>query len=207
MKMNRFNEFQIALSDPDEAENAPEKEKKKEKTTALSLFLDVLDSAKTAIIVVVFLFTFVFRAVGVDGGSMIPTLNDRDWLAISASTMFSGVNRGDIVVVTQPWERNVPIIKRVIAKGGDTVDINFFSGKVSVNGVELAEDYTNTPTNLKYDVDFPVVVPEGCVFVMGDNRNDSLDSRSSQIGFVREDYILGRVLFRMYPVSEWKVNK
>ncbi len=170
---------------------------------ALGLFYDMVDSLKGAIIVVFIVFAFVFRILGVDGDSMFPTLKDGDWVAISGIT--TSVDRGDIVVVTQPWERNVPIIKRVIAVGGDTVYIDFDSSKVYVNGTEIYEPYINEPTRRRGDVEFPLTVEEGKVFVMGDNRNISLDSRSSKIGLIDENYILGKALVRLYPASEWKI--
>ncbi len=164
---------------------------------------DILDSAKGAVIAVFLIFTFVIRPVGVNGDSMNPTLHNGDWVAVSsAKEKFS---RGDIVVVNQPWERNVPIIKRVIAVGGDVVNIDFKTGKVFVNGIEQNEPYIAEKTKLKYDVIFPVAVDDGKVFVMGDNRNDSLDSRSGKIGMIDERYILGKALFRAYPFFSFNI--
>lgn len=87
----------------------------------------------------------------------------------------------------------------MIGVGGDTVDIDFDNHTVSVNGEVLDEPYINEPTTLSYDIEFPLVVPEGYVFVMGDNRNDSLDSRSSKIGLIDERYILGKALVKAFP--------
>ena len=194
--MRRIEEFWIEFNPPIEAEEV--------KTPALlGLAYDMVDSLKGAIIVVFVVFAFVFRVLGVDGGSMLPTLKDGDWVAVSGIT--ASVERGDIVVVTQPWERNVPIIKRVIAVGGDTVYIDFDSNKVYVNGTEIYEPYINEPTRVSGDVEFPLTVEEGKIFVMGDNRNVSLDSRSSKIGLIDENYILGKALVRLYPFSEWKI--
>ena len=157
---------------------------------------DLIDSLKTSIIAVFLIFALVFRAVGVSGTSMVPTLNDKDWLAVTAVT--PDFRRGDIVVVTQPWERGIPIIKRVIGLSGDTVDIDFENGFVYVNGEKLNEPYIAEPTHESYDVEFPVTVPDGYLFVMGDNRNVSLDSRSSKVGFADKRYILGRAFFRLF---------
>lgn len=162
-----------------------------------SLMYDAIESVKGAVIVVFLIFTFVFRAVGVDGDSMYPTLKDGDWVAVSGVT--TEIDRGDIIVSTQPWERNVPIVKRVIAVGGDMVDIDFNANAVFVNGVKLNEPYIAELTRVSYDVEFPVIVEEGKLFVMGDNRNVSLDSRSSKIGLIDERYVLGKVIFRVYP--------
>ena len=167
------------------------------------VFYDACDSLKGAIIAVFLIFALAFRVVGVDGDSMKNTLHDGDWVAVSGiATEFE---RGDIVVVTQPWERNVPIIKRVIGVEGDTVDIDFSSGKVYINGEEIYEPYIAEQTHLQYDVEFPVTVGKNEVFVMGDNRNDSLDSRSSKIGMIDVNYILGKAVFRLYPFDEREI--
>ena len=193
--MRRIEEFWIEFNPPAEPE---------EKASWMTaLFFDVVDSVKGAVIVVFLIFALFFKAVGVDGDSMFPTLRDGDWVAVSGVT--TKVERGDIVVVTQPWERNVPIIKRVIAIGGDVVDIDFETNEVFVNGFLLEESYIAEPTAVSYDVEFPVTVDEGKIFVMGDNRNVSLDSRSSKIGMIDERYILGKTLGRIYPISEWKI--
>lgn len=157
---------------------------------------ETVDSLKGAIIAVFIVFCLVFRAVGVSGTSMVPTLNDGDWLAITGIT--ADLRHGDIVVVTQPWNRNIPIIKRVIGLPGDTIFIDFENGIVYRNGEMLSEPYIAEPTHKYYDVEFPLTVPEGKIFAMGDNRNDSLDSRSSQIGLIDERYVLGRAFFRFF---------
>lgn len=194
--MRRIEEFWIEFNPPAMQEDV-------KASGAISLFYDMVDSLKGAIIVVFVIFAFFFRVIGVDGDSMFPTLKDGDWLAISGVT--TEIKHGDIVVVTQPWERNVPIIKRVIATGGDTVDIDFESSKVYVNGIEIYEPYIYEPTRTSYDVEFPLTVDDGKVFVMGDNRNISLDSRSSKIGLVDEGYILGKALIRLFPTGMWEI--
>lgn len=169
-----------------------------------SLLYDAFDSVKSAIIVTCLIFILAFRVVGVTGTSMVPTLGDGDWLAITGIT--TKVERGDIVVITQPWERDIPIIKRVIAKSGDTLDINFDTGEVTVNGEVLDEPYINETTHLQYNARLPMTIPEGYLFVMGDNRNNSLDSRSAKVGLVDERYVLGKAFFRFYPETEF-LNK
>lgn len=178
-----------------------EPEEPKKSASGVSFVFDVVDSLKGAVIAAFLVFCFVFRVIGVEGVSMRPTLQDGDWVAVSGLSM--NIERGDIVIITQPWERNVPIVKRVIAKGGDTVDINFWLGEVYVNGVKLDEPYIEELTTHGYDVQFPLTVPEGKIFVLGDNRGESLDSRSSKIGCIDERYVLGKVMFRFYPESEW----
>ena len=178
---------------------------KKSSTKGWRFIYDWLDSLVLAFIVILLVFTFAFRIVGVNGPSMQPTLHNGDWLALRSVN--TSVQRGDIVVVTQPNTLNEPLIKRVIAVAGDTLDINFAEGTVSVNGEVLTEPYIQEPTYRMFDVAFPITVPEGKIFVMGDNRNDSLDSRSSTVGFIDKHYVLGVAQFRFYPFGEWKLDK
>lgn len=158
-----------------------------------------VESAVLAVVFVVLLFTFVARTSVVSGQSMIQTLDSGDMLVISR--LGYSAQPGDIVVATKPYYANEPIIKRVIATGGQSVNIDFVEGVVYVNGEALDEGYTHTPTNRKYDMDFPLTVPEGYLFLMGDNRNGSLDSRSTEIGLVDERYILGKAYWRVLPFS------
>lgn len=164
-----------------------------------------LDSVVYALVAILVVFTVLFRVVGVNGDSMKPTLNHGDWLVVKAIN--TGYKAGDIVVVTQPNPLNEPLIKRVVAVAGDTVDIDIVEGTVSINGKIINEPYILEPTQRRFDVAFPVTVPEGCVFVMGDNRNNSLDSRYSAIGFIDTRYLLGTAEFRFYPLGEWKLDK
>ncbi|MFV0497756.1 MAG: signal peptidase I [Candidatus Fimivivens sp.] len=157
-----------------------------------------VESAVFAVVCVVLLFTFIARTSVVSGESMIETLHDGDMLIISRLGL--SAEPGDIVVATKPYYANEPIVKRVIATGGQRVDIDFTEGIVYVNGEALDERYTNTPTNRQYDMDFPLTVPEGYLFLMGDNRNGSLDSRSTDIGLVDERYVLGKAYFRVFPL-------
>jgi len=163
----------------------------------------------TAIIAVVIIFTFIFKVVTIEGGSMKETIHHGEKVIIS--NMFYTPKNGDIVVISRNIDNSVdeessaPIIKRIIATEGQTVDIDFEQGIVFVDGVALDEPYTRTPTNLKYDIEFPVLVDDGCVFVLGDNRNDSRDSRSSLIGnngMIDTRYILGKAIFRILPFDK-----
>lgn len=176
----------------------------KEKSKAWAFIYDWLDSLIFAILLILFAFTFLFRVVGVSGRSMNPTLKDGDWLTVSAIT--KTVEKGDIVVITQPNSLNEPIIKRVIAKGGDEVMIDFIEHTVTVNGLILNERYIAEPTALMGDFVYPITVPDGCLFVMGDNRNDSLDSRFKTIGFIDERYVLGVAQVRLLPLGDWKIE-
>ncbi len=170
-----------------------------------------METIVISILIVVFIFTFVFRVVGIDGDSMLDTLVDGERVVISK--MFYTPKQGDIVVISRNYRNNIadtsdessPIIKRVIAVEGQKVDIDFDKGIVYVDDVPLTETYTRTMTNQPGDIEFPVIVPEDCVFVLGDNRNESLDSRYSLIGdegMIDTRYILGKALFRVYPFDK-----
>lgn len=195
--MRRVEEFWIEFNPKIDSESG------KKPPLAVSMLFDIIDSVKGAILVVFLVFVLVFRAVGVDGSSMEPTLHDKDWVAVAGTV--TEFERGDIVIINQPWERNVPIVKRVIAVGGDTINIDFDQREVYVNGIKLDEPYILEPTWLSYDVEFPLTVDEGKIFVMGDNRNDSIDSRSSRIGLIDERYVLGKAIARIYPIDEWNI--
>lgn len=159
-----------------------------------------VESIAFAVITVVLIFTFLFRVVGVDGESMEPTLTNGSFVIIS--DLFYQPKQGDVVVITPTVSLDIPIIKRVVATEGQTVDIDFITGDVIVDGEVLDEPYIAQRTHLKYDIDFPQTVPKGHIFVMGDNRNHSLDSRDSSIGMVDNRYLLGKALMRVLPVSE-----
>lgn len=184
---------------PDTLDGGNNEKKKQEKTDAL----DWVQCIVTALLVCVLLFVFVGRTVGVVGHSMLPTLNDGDRLIIS--DLFYTPKQGDIVVLRKESLTEEPIIKRVIAVGGQTVDIDFDAGVVYVDGEALDEDYVNSPTNRELQFSGPVTVPEGCVFVLGDNRNASNDSRDERLGCVDERYIIGRVIIRLLPISDFGV--
>lgn len=159
------------------------------------------ESLIISIFSVVLIFIFVIRPVGVDGESMLPTLNHGDKLLIS--NLFFEPDYGDIVVLTKASFSEQSIVKRVIATEGQTVDIDFKSGEVFINGEKLHEDYINEQTYLAGDTVFPLTVPEGHVFVMGDNRNHSSDSRNTAIGLINKDLILGKVVLRFLPSNDF----
>lgn len=156
-------------------------------------------------------FVFVLRVVSVSGYSMYPTLVDRDYVALLSNVFYHGdsVENGDVVVALAPNFDSEPIVKRVIATAGQTVDIDFEQGVVYVDGVALDEPYINEPTYTQYyerGVRFPLTIEEGHVFLMGDNRNDSSDSRMALIGQVDTRYILGEVVCVIFPGADKFTN-
>lgn len=163
---------------------------------------DLAGSVLAALVIIFIVFTFMFRAVSVVGDSMNPTLTDGDWLLVNSKSEY---DRGDIIIITQPNDRNEPLVKRVVALGGETIDIDFITHEVKINGEVIDEPYIFEPTQLSYDISFPYHVPDGCVFALGDNRNNSLDSRSSRIGPIDERYILGKAFIRILPFDEIKL--
>ena len=161
------------------------------KGTLLPLIVDVGIAAFISFL----LFFVLFRIVIVSGTSMMPTYEDGNILIVNH--IKSKTDFGTVVVVDSKNPEIGQVIKRVIGVGGDTIDIDFDKGIVYRNGEALDEPYVNSPTNTKFDVEFPLRVPEGCLFVMGDNRNMSLDSRSSEISFVPLENVIGSYMFQV----------
>ena len=149
----------------------------------------------TAAIIIAILFTFFIRFIGVVGSSMNPTLASGDWVILNQVGVDYQPNYGDIVVINNPGELDENIIKRVIATEGQTVNINFQTGAVYIDGKKIVERYINNETTTSFDVTFPLTVPEGQCFVMGDNRQNSLDSRSTLVGCIDVDTIIGKAAF------------
>ena len=145
----------------------------------------------------ILLFVFIGRIIGVDGTSMLQTLQNKDKVVMS--NLFYTPEYGDIVVIKTDFFGDTPIVKRVIATEGQTIDIDFKTGTVTVDGAVLEEDYINTPTTDRENFEGPVTVPEGYVFVMGDNRDYSTDSRSSYVDLVDTRRILGKVYWVIIP--------
>ena len=152
-----------------------------------------------ALIFCVILFVFFFRLVDVVGDSMNPTLENADKMVVS--DLFYKPKQGDIVIFRKDEYKPEALVKRVIATEGQTVEIDFNKGRGYVDGVLLDEPYIAEPTRNQIDFTGIQVVPEGCVFVMGDNRNASSDSRRAEIGMVDERLIVGKVLLRVFPLD------
>lgn len=160
------------------------------------------------LLAITLLFVLLIRLVTVAGPSMTPTLLDRDYVAVLSNVFYRDIEPGDIVVARVPtFDESEPIVKRVIATEGQTVEITFDAsgvGTVWVDGQALDEPYINEAMLYpNYEmISFPVTVPEDCVFVLGDNRNHSADSRYPLIGVFHEEYILGKVLLVVFPGQE-----
>ena len=154
----------------------------------------------TVVLCAVVVFAFAARLVLVSGPSMRETLQDQDCLVVLSPLLCGDYEAGDIVIIQRESFRDgEPIVKRIIATEGQTVDIDFDAGVVYVDGAALEEDYIRQPTHLEEGLDFPCTVPAGCVFVMGDNRNDSDDSRDPDLGPVDTREILGRAVALLFP--------
>ena len=177
-----------------------QKNKQEQKQDAEPSVLEYLHDVVYILALILVVFTFCMRVVIVSGSSMFSTLVDGDYLLLINRPLCGELERGDIVVASMDrFKGGEPIVKRVIATEGQTVDIDFRAGIVYVDGAALEEDYIYTPTHLSEGMEFPLVVEEGCLFLMGDNRGDSRDSRAPEIGLVDEREILGRAVFLMLP--------
>ena len=184
------------------AEQAVDAEKEAKKVAnswqkTILLYLHDLIYLLAALIVISMIF---LRVVVVSGTSMYNTLLDGDYLLVLSNVFYQEPKYGDIVVISkESFDDGAPIVKRVIATEGQTVDINFTLGIVYVDGVALDEPYTFTATTTQEGMRFPLTVEEGCIFVLGDNRAVSRDSRSTQIGLIDKNEVLGRVVFLFLP--------
>ena len=164
---------------------------------------ETVSSLVSALLVVVLVFTFLVRLMGVSGPSMIPTLQDGDRVLVVNSLLCGDYHVGDIVIARKETFDSKPIVKRVIATAGQTVDIDFERGIVYVDGEPLDEPYIAEPATDPENFIGPVEVPDGCIFVMGDNRNASTDSRTTEIGMVDERCIMGKVYFTVFPLKNF----
>ncbi len=190
---------------PDDPSGQPKKEKKgKKEKEKLGFAADCytwLQALSCALVILIVLFTFFGRIIGVFGSSMVPTLEGGDMLLLQCVGYEPA--QGDIVVLHKDFgEIHSPIVKRVIAVGGQTVEIDYDTSTVYVDGQALDEPYLNETMRAPedaYEQGTYWEVPEGSVFVMGDNRNASSDSRHSELGVVDERYLLGKVLCVVLP--------
>ena len=184
----------------DEQESMEEKQEKQEERQPGRSVYEWVQALVCSVLAAVLLFTFGVRIVGVSGASMRETLQNGDMLLVVNGILCREYRQGDIVIAAKAsFENGEPIVKRVIATEGQTVDIDFMSGQVYVDGQPLDEPYIKEPTYTSEGVQFPLTLAEGEVFVMGDNRNQSTDSRDPKLGPVDERYLQGKALFLLLP--------
>lgn len=175
----------------------PDKQERNNWQKNVLVYLHDLTYMLAALIIVSLL---LIRVVVVSGTSMYNTLLDGDYLFVLSNTIYTEPKQGDIIVISKKtFDNGAPIVKRVIATEGQTVDIDFNLGIVYVDGQALEEDYAYTATTRQEGMKFPLTVEEDCVFVLGDNREVSHDSRSVDIGLIRNQEILGKVLILVFP--------
>ncbi len=182
---------------------APAQEPKPKKSDLLSEVFEYAESLGVMFAAMLLIFTFLCRPATVSGESMEPTLHNGERLLISR--LFYEPKPGDIVVMAPTADKaeGKNLIKRVIAVGGQKVDIDYQEGIVYVDGEALDESYILEPTYLDEGTALPLTVPEGELFIMGDNRNNSRDSRSVDVGCVKEDEVVGRCLLRFFPLDRF----
>ena len=184
----------------------PAEEEKLSGADAFKVDLYFWLQALVAVVVgLILVFTFVGRIIGVVGSSMVPTLHNGDMLILQS--IGYEPRQGDVVVLTKEFGSvEGPIVKRVIATEGQTVHIDYATNSVYVDGERLDEPYINEPMRSPgMNTITDITVPEGCIFVLGDNRNNSSDSRLPELGAVDERYVLGRVLFVIFPFQNFGV--
>lgn len=173
---------------------------KKDNSGKMELY-DWIQCVVVALVAGILIFMFAVRVVNVKGSSMNPTLFTED--KILTTNLFYTPKAGDVVVVQTDSYGPAPLVKRIIATEGQTVDIDFENGVVYVDGEARNEPYVAAPTMTREDFQGPVTVPDGCLFLMGDNRNASTDSRTSSIGMVDVRCVIGKVLMVVYPAPDY----
>jgi len=206
---------------PDDEYDSDEDFSDTDDVTLLSKICGIIQYAACISFAILVVFNFIFSLSVVNGDSMYPTLNGDD--RILALEVAYTPQRGDIVIidnrtaglidengnVTEKEALNCMISKRIVAVSGDTIDFDFENGTVTVNDEVLQESYINEPTtrNEEPAFEYPLTIPEGYVFVLGDNRNISMDSRHSNIGLVPEDEVIGKAVLRVYPFNAFGAVK
>lgn len=161
---------------------------------AVKAFYDWVDAFLVALCLVVAVFTFIIKSYIIDGSSMAPTYNTNDH--VIALSLFYTPKQGDVVIIDKNNGSNLPLIKRVVATEFQTVNINRVTGEVTVDEIPFDAPIPASVDNVEGDLNYPVVVPQNCVFVMGDNRGVSNDSRYSSVGFINEMSIVGKAVFK-----------
>ena len=234
-KINDTDEEQLAASQEDTAEPVTEESKPEEnsankfdKKRFFDDVIEIVESTLVTVFVIVMIFTYILHPVNISGQSMEPTLFSSD--RIFMTTVYFGIDNGDILVIDnnavyyvdengEPYKADIVnnpidecIIKRVIACGGQTIDIDDSdpaNSKVLVDGEVIDEPYimsgARTSKSGIFAAKFPFTVPEGYYFVMGDNREKSSDSRSNLVGLIKKDQIYGKAIMRYSPLSKMKM--
>ena len=182
------------------AKNFYAEEVKAEKAKANKNAYEWIQSLVSALIICVVVFLLFVRVIDVKGSSMLPTLVNGDKMIVS--NLFYKPKAGDVVVLKKDeYDPNKALVKRVIATEGQEINIDFEKGIVFIDNKAIEEDYINEKTFTQLNFIGPKKVPEGCVFVMGDNRNASTDSRKTEIGMVDTRLILGKVYAVLFPTT------
>jgi signal peptidase I len=159
---------------------------------------EIAKSIAISLLVAIFIINFIFQIVTVSGESMVPTLQNNDKLILEkVSYRITSPKKNDIVVIRYPADIRERLIKRIIAVAGDKIKIN--DNILYINGVAIDEYYKKEDFMQDYD---EAVVPQDSIFILGDNRNFSKDSRSSDIGFVKLNLIEGKAVIRLYPFNK-----
>ena len=198
-ELTREQEGTLEAEREDAAPAGQEPEEEKEPETLEGMIYCWAQALITAVVSVVLLFTFAVRLIGVSGPSMQDTLYTGDRLLV-LNAAYCDFKAGDVVVINDyNAQLSDTLVKRIVAVEGQTVDIDFMSGQVYVDGQPLDEPYIKEPTYTSEGVQFPLTLGEGEVFVMGDNRNQSTDSRDPKLGPVDERYLQGKALFLLLP--------
>lgn len=190
--MSRRNRRQVSLPSPEQVSRAYQQDQYRKRYKRA--FISTLSVLAVIAAVAVLVSTLFLPVIQVSGNSMEPTLSDGDVLVLLKSKHYE---RSQLCCIS--WQ-NKMLLKRIIGLPGDVVSIDT-QGNVSVNGILLDEPYVSDKTLGECDVTFPCQVPEGKVFVLGDHRSTSIDSRSSEIGCVDQDQIVGFVLFQVWPIG------
>ena len=199
---DKETELQRPMEPAEEEMAGEEKQGKREKGSLASDRFDWAEALVYALALLVVVCAFFVRLSGVQGTSMYPTLDNGDQLLL-LSFGYNEPERGDIVVLMADDFMDQPLVKRVIGIGGDVIDMDP-SGTVTVNGEALYEPYINDLNGQDMylgDIQFPLTVPDGQVFVMGDNRNGSSDSRKAEVGTIPYEKIVGKAVFRLFPFN------
>ena len=202
LKIDQEKLDQLFLDDSEPVDEAPYGTQiKLNQSEAVTTIYDWLGSLFMALVIVLLIMTFGFRIIDVDGKSMEPTLIDTDKVVIT--DLFYTPHDGDIVIISHAEEYAKPLVKRVIATASQDLKVDYENNAVYVDGKKLDEPYIQGVT-VRGDIPeekLNGIVPEGKVFVMGDNRSISLDSRYQQIGFIDEDLIIGKAQLDVIPHS------